>query len=67
MQRTGWPVGRCRALLEVGVLVVGVALGGPVGIGTLAFAAGIGPAVQVAFRVLRQTPSRPVDPGLATA
>jgi len=57
VQRTGWPVGRCRALLELVVLVLGVALGGPVGVGTLAFALGIGPAVQVAFRVLRQTPA----------
>ncbi|MCU1692856.1 MAG: hypothetical protein JWM64_1947 [Frankiales bacterium] len=57
VQRTGWSVGRCRALLECGVLVLGVALGGPVGIGTVAFALGIGPAVQVAFRVLRQTPA----------
>ena len=53
--RTGWRVGTCRALLECGVLVLGVALGGPVGIGTVLFALGIGPAVQVAFRVLRQT------------
>jgi uncharacterized membrane protein YczE len=56
--RTGWSVGRCRALLECGVLVLGVVLGGPVGLGTLAFALGIGPAVQLAFRVLRQTPVR---------
>jgi uncharacterized membrane protein YczE len=40
------------------VLVVGVLLGGPVGVGTIAFALGIGPAVQVAFRVLHQTPVR---------
>lgn len=60
--RTGWPVGLCRALLESTVLVVGVLLGGPVGIGTVLFALGIGPAVQVAFRVLRQTPvRRPVE------
>lgn len=58
--RTGWPVGACRALLEGSVLVVGVLLGGPVGVGTLAFAVSIGPAVQVAFRVLRQTPVRRV-------
>ena len=55
--RTGWSVGRARAVLECGVLLLGAALGGPVGIGTLAFALGIGPAVQVAFRVLRQTPA----------
>ena len=50
-------------MLECAVLVVGVLLGGPVGIGTVLFAFGIGPAVQVAFRVLRQTPVRPADRG----
>lgn len=60
VQRTGWPVGVCRALLELSVLVVGVALGGPVGVGTIAFALGIGPAMQLAFTVLRQTPARAV-------
>lgn len=60
--RTGWRVGTARAVLECGVLVLGVLLGGPVGIGTLLFALGIGPAVQVAFRVLGQTPvHRPVE------
>jgi uncharacterized membrane protein YczE len=60
--RTGWPVGTTRAVLECGVLVVGVLLGGPVGIGTVLFAFGIGPAVQVAFRVLGQSPvRRPVE------
>jgi uncharacterized protein len=57
--RTGWPVGAARAALECAVLVVGVLLGGPVGIGTVLFAFGIGPAVQLAFRVLRQSPVRP--------
>lgn len=57
-ERTGWSVGLSRAALECTVLVVGVLLGGPVGVGTVAFALGIGPAVQVAFRVLRQTPVR---------
>lgn len=55
--RTGWRVGTSRAVLECSVLAVGVLLGGPVGIGTLLFALGIGPAVQAAFRVLRQTPA----------
>lgn len=60
--RTGWSVGRSRAALECGVLVLGILLGGPVGPGTVAFALGIGPAVQLAFRVLRQTPvRRPVE------
>lgn len=56
--RYHWSVGTARAVLECGVLVLGIALGGPVGPGTVAFALGIGPAVQVAFRVLRQTPAR---------
>jgi uncharacterized membrane protein YczE len=57
-ERTGWPVGVARGVLECTVLVIGILLGGPVGIGTIAFALGIGPAVQVAFRALRQTPVR---------
>ena len=56
--RTGWSVGTARGALECFVLVLGVALGGPVGPGTVAFALGIGPAVQLAFRLLRQTPAR---------
>ena len=56
--RTGWRVGTCRAALELVVLIGGVALGGPVGVGTVAFALGIGPAIQLAFRLLRQTPVR---------
>lgn len=60
--RTGWRVGTARGVLEGVVLVLGVLLGGPVGVGTVLFAVGIGPAVQVAFRVLRQTPvRRPVE------
>ena len=58
-RRTGWQIGTARAVLECVVLVIGVLLGGPVGIGTLLFAFGIGPAVQLAFRVLHQTPDKP--------
>jgi uncharacterized membrane protein YczE len=57
--RTGWRIGTARAVLECVVLALGALLGGPVGIGTLLFAFGIGPAVQLAFRVLHQTPDRP--------
>ena len=57
--RTGWRIGTARGVLECVVLLLGVLLGGPVGVGTLLFAFGIGPAVQLAFRVLRQTPERP--------
>jgi uncharacterized membrane protein YczE len=50
-QRTGWSVRRVRTLLELIALVSGWLLGGAIGIGTVAFAFGIGPVVQVALRV----------------
>jgi uncharacterized protein len=51
--RTRLPVGLIRGLLEASVLGVGWLLGGVVGVGTVLFAVGIGPAVQLAFRVLQ--------------
>jgi uncharacterized protein len=51
--QTGLPVGLIRGLLEGSVLGVGWLLGGVVGVGTVLFALGIGPAVQLAFRVLQ--------------
>jgi uncharacterized protein len=51
--RTRCSVGLIRGLLEGSVLGVGWLLGGVVGVGTVLFALGIGPAVQLAFRVLR--------------
>jgi uncharacterized membrane protein YczE len=50
-KRFGWSIAQARTLLEVGVLVAGFLLGGTVGMGTLAFAFGIGPVVQAALRV----------------
>ena len=49
--RTGWRVGVARAVVEGTALLVGIALGGSVGVGTVVFALGIGPAVDVAFQV----------------
>lgn len=45
--RFTWSIRRSRTLLEVGVLVIGWRLGGAIGIGTMVFAFGIGPVVQV--------------------
>ena len=45
--RTGRSLRLVRTGIEVGVTVAGAALGGTVGLGTLAFAVLIGPAVQV--------------------
>ena len=46
-RRTGRSIRLCRTALEVTVLVVGWLLGGTVGVGTVAFAAGIGPLTQL--------------------
>jgi uncharacterized membrane protein YczE len=48
---TGRPVALVRALIELGALTVGVVLGGTFGVGTVAFALLIGPAVATALRV----------------
>jgi uncharacterized membrane protein YczE len=48
-RRTGIRIGATRAMLEISVLLVGFLLGGKVGVGTLAFAALIGPSVEASF------------------
>jgi len=50
--RLGWPIWLCRALVELTVLAIGWLLGGTVGIGTVLFAALIGPLVHVALPLL---------------
>jgi uncharacterized membrane protein YczE len=56
-------VGVVRALLEASVLAVGWLLGGAIGVGTLLYAFGIGPAIELTFKLLRvELPARP-DPG----
>ncbi|WP_051668006.1 YczE/YyaS/YitT family protein [Deinococcus frigens] len=42
---TGWPVPRIRSGIELAVLLLGWALGGPLGWGTLVFALAVGPAM----------------------
>ncbi|HKY24531.1 MAG TPA: hypothetical protein VJM07_05210 [Gaiella sp.] len=51
-RRTGVRIGVVRAALEVSVAALGLALGGTVGIGTVVFALGVGPAVELAFWAL---------------
>ncbi len=55
-RRSGVRIGIARATIEVVVTVVGFALGGTVGIGTLAFAFGIGPVVELSFWLLGRSP-----------
>lgn len=52
--RTGLSVRRIRSGIEVTVLAAGWLLGGSVGVGTVVYALGIGPLVQL---VLRATPA----------
>jgi uncharacterized membrane protein YczE len=52
---SGVRVGAVRAAIEIFVLVVGVVLGGQVGIGTVLFAALIGPSVEASFWLLSRT------------
>lgn len=51
VHRLGWSVNRARTTMEVTVAVVGFILGGPVGIGTVFMAFGLGPIVQWAIKV----------------
>ena len=55
-RRTGVRIGITRATIEVAATAAGFALGGTVGIGTLAFAFGIGPAVELSFWLLERSP-----------
>ncbi|MCP2315320.1 putative membrane protein YczE [Nocardia amikacinitolerans] len=47
VRRTGWSVRAIRTTIEVTVLATGWLLGGSVGIGTLVYAFGIGPLIQL--------------------
>ncbi len=54
-RRTGVRIGVVRAVLEATVLLAGFALGGRVGIGTLAFALLIGPSIEGSFWLISRT------------
>lgn len=45
VRRTGWAVWLVRTLIEGSVLIIGFLLGGPVGVGTVLFAFGVGPLI----------------------
>lgn len=63
-QRSGWPVGRVRTVMEVLVLLTGYLLGGPVSWGTLIASIALGPFIQAGMRLYsswRQKPWRRSD------
>jgi uncharacterized membrane protein YczE len=45
--RTGWSIRKVRTGIEVTILAVGWAVGGPVGLGTLLYALAIGPLIHL--------------------
>ena len=51
---TGFPIAFVRASLEISVVIIGWYLGGTVGIGTLIFAFGIGPAVSAGLYLVNK-------------
>ncbi len=55
-RRTGVRIGIVRGVIELCALVVGILLDGRFGVGTVAFALGIGPCVEAAFTLLRRSP-----------
>jgi len=60
-RRTGRPIGLLRAGIEISALIIGALLGGRFGIGTVAFALLVGPAVAFALRVLPERTVRRAD------
>ncbi len=54
-RRFGWSIRRARTVIEVTVLVLGWLLGGTIGLGTVAFAFGIGPLVQFFLGIFDRT------------
>lgn len=62
--RSGRRLSVVRAAIESTVTLLGFALGGTVGIGTLAFAFGIGPAVELSFVLLRRSPLARAEPSI---
>ena len=54
-QKTNFPIAFVRMFLEITVVSIGWYLGGTVGIGTLLFAFGIGPAVAFGLFIVKKT------------
>ena len=54
-KKTNLPIATVRAFLEITVMSVGWYLGGTIGVGTLLFAFGIGPAVALGLFIVGKT------------
>ena len=56
---TKFPIAWVRASIEISVVIIGWILGGTVGIGTLIFAFGIGPAVALGLYLINEISLKP--------
>jgi uncharacterized membrane protein YczE len=54
-KRFGISVRLARTTVEITVMLIGIALGGHIGLGTFVFALGIGPMVQITLRMFRMS------------
>lgn len=59
LARRGWSVRLVRTGIEVAVLALGFALGGAVGVGTIAFALAIGPLVHITLPLFARPTIQP--------
>jgi uncharacterized protein len=55
-RRTRFRIGIVRGALELTALVIGIILGGTFGVGTVLFAFGVGPIVELSFFLLGRSP-----------
>ncbi|MGG5838935.1 MULTISPECIES: membrane protein YczE [Enterobacteriaceae] len=60
--RMGWSVRTVRTAIEVSVLLIGWALGGTIGVGTVLYALAIGPLIQICLPWFRQKPAIAIAP-----
>lgn len=65
--RTGWSVRGVRTSIEIVVLATGWLLGGTVGVGTVLYALGIGPTIQLLIAVLPDSRTAAVTGGRTSA
>ena len=56
---TGISIRAARAIIEVTVVTIGFLLGGPAGVGTVAYALLVGPSVQWGFKIFKVQPHKP--------
>lgn len=57
-RKLGWSIRVARVFIDVIIATIGILLGGPFGVGTIAFAFLVGPSIQIAFKLLRVEPHR---------